>query len=146
MNTNAGNIVKFRLISRCLGEIYAYIPQWGEYYSSINKDDAGGATVRSRKPAYVWGHYIEGICRRALKLCERVRAGELPTGRMELCGNVCRWDTAAGLYCTSIDSRGHAAKCEHRDIYGAVGCLIRGTNAAMEERLKSYDERMRGAK
>nr|DAP84111.1 MAG TPA: hypothetical protein [Caudoviricetes sp.] len=133
-------VVKMQIISRSLGEIYAYIPQWGEYYSSINKT-ADGRTVRSRKPAYVWEQYIEGICRRALKVCGQVEAGELPTGRMELCGNVCTWDTSRSKYATDIDCRGRRGQYEYRNIMEAVGSLIQGSNAAMEARLLSYEER-----
>lgn len=133
-------IVKMQVISRCLGEIYAYIPQWGEFYSSINKND-DGRTVRSRKPAYVWDHYSSGIAKRAQKVCNQVKTGELPTGRMEYGGNVCAWDVLNNSYVTDIDMWGHRRNVEHSSISDALLALLVGTSIIMEARLLSYEER-----
>lgn len=128
---------RIRVMSRCLGEIYGFLPGTGEFYSSINRSGAAGRCVRSRKAAYVWNEYAEGMSRRLIDLCRQVEDGGYDSGKVGFAGYICLWDAATGAYVTDIDGAGRACEMRHGDIYSAVGCLLRGGDAAMRRRMES---------
>ncbi|MDE6636522.1 MAG: hypothetical protein K2K09_07970 [Lachnospiraceae bacterium] len=127
---------RIRVMSRCLGEIYGFLPGTGEFYSSINRSGAAGRRVRSRRAAYVWSEYAEGMSRRLIGLCRQVEGGVYMQGKIGFAGYICRWDASEGAYITDIDEAGRATEVRHGDIYSAVGCLLRGGDAAMRRRME----------
>ena len=142
----AGERLKIKVISRCLGEIYGYIPATGDYYSSVNRGASPGITVRSRKPAYVWGEYLEGCSRLIFQVSQKIRGGELSDGRVELAGHYCRFDAAQGVYMTDIDMVGRDGEFYFPSASEALGALVCGADEAMRRRIRGYEERRRAAK
>lgn len=138
--------LKIKVISRCLGEIYGYIPATGDYYSSVNRGASPGITVLSRKPAYVWGEYLEGCSRLIYRVSEKIRGGELSDGRVELAGHYCRFDAAKGVYMTDIDMSGRDGEFYFSSALEALGVLVCGADEAMRNRIRGYEERRCAAK
>lgn len=142
----AAERLKIKVISRCLGEVYGYIPSTGDYYSSVNRGASPGITVRSRKPAYVWGEYLEGCSRLIFGVLQKIRGGELCDGRVELAGHYCRFDASQGIYTTDIDMAGRDGEFCFRSASEALGVLVCGADEAMRERIRGYEERRRAAR
>lgn len=130
---------RIKVLSRCLGEIFGYIPACGEFYSSINRSGAAGIIVRSRRAGYTWNEYSEGMSRRLLELIGHVRGGEYETGHIEFAGRHCRWDVEGGIYVTDTDGFGNAGEFYHKDIFGAVCALYSGGDALMRRRIEKFE-------
>lgn len=132
---------RIKILSRCLGEIFGYIPACGEFYSSINRYVSAGIIVRSRRAAYTWNEYSEGMSRRLYELTRHVESGEYATGHIEFAGRHCQWDIAAGTYLTDVDVNGNAGEFYHRNILGAVYSLFLGGDALMRIRIERYEKK-----
>ena len=102
--------------------------------------------MKSRKPAYVWGEYLEGCSRLIFQVSQKIRGGELSDGRVELAGHYCRFDAAQGIYTTDIDMTGRDGEFYFRSASEALGVLVCGADEAMRGRIRGYEERRRAAK